>query len=381
MCASSPPAWPAEEPATFSRRVVLAVSGLSPQIVTETVHALATTTAAFVPTEVHLITTRQGARKALATLADEGAGWLRKLCMDHGLPAIAFDQRHIHVLQTPDGQDIDDIRTPLDNRHAADFITDAVRQHTLAPDCALHVSMAGGRKTMGFYLGYALSLFGRPQDRLSHVLVQTAYENCPDFFYPTPYSHLLTLPDGSQLDARDAQLALAEIPFVPLRHGLPQALLDGNASFNATVQAMGTRMAPPQLVMDLAARRIRAGGIVIDLPPAELAFLSVFARRAMTGQAPLPAPTKQLPDTAWAQRYLLEYRRIVGPLGDIDSTENTLKGGMDDNYFSQRKSKLERRLKARLQAASAPYCIHNGNVRPGQYHLALPAQAIRYHPL
>jgi CRISPR-associated protein (TIGR02584 family) len=30
--------------------------------------------------------------------------------------------------------------------------------------------MPGERKTMGFYVGYALSLFGRAQDRLSHVI-------------------------------------------------------------------------------------------------------------------------------------------------------------------------------------------------------------------
>ena len=30
---------------------------------------------------------------------------------------------------------------------------------------------------MGFYLGYALSLYGRTQDRLSHVLVSSPYES------------------------------------------------------------------------------------------------------------------------------------------------------------------------------------------------------------
>jgi CRISPR-associated protein (TIGR02584 family) len=34
------------------------------------------------------------------------------------------------------------------------------------------MSIAGGRKTMGFYAGYALSLYGRAQDRMSHVLVE-----------------------------------------------------------------------------------------------------------------------------------------------------------------------------------------------------------------
>ena len=51
---------------------------------------------------------------------------------------------------------------------------------------SLHVSIAGGRKTMGFYVGYALSLFARDQDRLSHVLVPPSLESRQDFFYPPP---------------------------------------------------------------------------------------------------------------------------------------------------------------------------------------------------
>jgi CRISPR-associated protein (TIGR02584 family) len=61
-----------------------------------------------------------------------------------------------------------------------------VRELTADPDCAIHASIAGGRKTMGFYLGYALSLFGRPQDRLSHVLVSSPFESNQNFFYPLP---------------------------------------------------------------------------------------------------------------------------------------------------------------------------------------------------
>lgn len=37
---------------------------------------------------------------------------------------------------------------------------------------------------MGFFVGYALSLFGRAQDRLSHVLVSDPFESLTDFYYP-----------------------------------------------------------------------------------------------------------------------------------------------------------------------------------------------------
>ncbi|MEF8766960.1 hypothetical protein [Candidatus Accumulibacter contiguus] len=55
-----------ENPNDYPRRILVAVTGLSPQIVTETLYALAVAPSgtAFVPTEIHLITTRSGAEKA-----------------------------------------------------------------------------------------------------------------------------------------------------------------------------------------------------------------------------------------------------------------------------------------------------------------------------
>ena len=50
---------------------------------------------------------------------------------------------------------------------------------------------------MGFYLGYALSLYSRAQDRLSHVLVNSPFESHSEFFYPTPESRVIhRRPDG-----------------------------------------------------------------------------------------------------------------------------------------------------------------------------------------
>lgn len=368
-----------ELPTDFPRRILLAVCGLTPQVVTETLYALATRPAApFIPTEVHLITSGEGAHRAALSLLSEDLGWFRKLCEDYRLPAIRFDQSHIHVMRNDQGQAMEDLRTPQDNQAAADYITDKVRVFTNDPACALHVSIAGGRKTMGFYLGYALSLYGRAQDRLSHVLVSEPFESSWEFFYPTPYSRVLQTVDGRLADSALAIVTLAEIPFVSLRHGLPEALLAGRTSFNATVAAARAALAPPQLVVDLQGRRIHAGGKSIGLPPAELALLAVFARQAQIGGEPLGAPAKGVPDAAWAQRYLREYRAITGTLADIDATERALKDGMDGEYFSVRKSKLEKRLKAALGPAAQAYRIHDGGTRPRRYALALSLGAVGF---
>ncbi len=330
------------------------------------------------PTEIHLITTRSGAEKARLALLSDEPGWFHQLCRDYALPPIHFHADTIHVLEDAAGQPLDDIRSPEDNRRAADGITALIREFTADPDCALHVSIAGGRKTMGFFLGYALSLYGRSQDKLSHVLVSAPFESSIAFYYPTPMSHVLELPGGRLADSASAEVTLAELPFVSLRHGLPEALLTGRASYNETVEAARHALAPAELQIDLASRQVRAAGKVFPLPPAELALLSVFARRALRGQPPLPAPDKELPDNDWKARYLVELRWIAGPLGDRDGTEHALRQGMDGDYFSAHLSKLKRILRRELGPAAAPYLISDGGSRPRRYRLELRPAAVWY---
>lgn len=154
------------EPYQYSKRILLVITGLSPQVVTETLYALAISQEqVFVPTEIHVVTTAEGAQRARLTLLSDEPGWFYRLCADYGLPSIAFDSEHIQVLEDSKGNPLQDIRTPEENACVADQISELVRGFAQDEQAALHVSIAGGRKTMGFYLGYALSLYGRPQDR------------------------------------------------------------------------------------------------------------------------------------------------------------------------------------------------------------------------
>uniref|UniRef100_UPI0025FA40C6 CRISPR-associated ring nuclease Csm6 n=1 Tax=uncultured Thiohalocapsa sp. TaxID=768990 RepID=UPI0025FA40C6 len=297
------------QPQDHPRRVLLAVAGLSPQIVTETLYALAvgqpTEREAFMPTEIRLITTTKGAERAELSLFSRG--WFQRLLDDYALPAVTFGPEQIEVVHGADGSPLADIRTDADNERVADHLTDTVRALTGDPDCALHVSMAGGRKTMGYYAGYALSLFGRPQDRLSHVLVSDPFESSWDFFFPTAYSRVITLRDNELADTRHAQVTLAEIPFVTLRHGLPEPLLNGQAGFMETIQAAQRAQQPPELILDLQGKRIQAAGQVIAMTPANLAFYAVFARRLLKGQPPARHDTD-----GFTGHYLDELRRISG---------------------------------------------------------------------
>ena len=349
-------------PVSYRRRVLLAVAGLSPQILTETLYALAQTgLGAFIPNEIHLITTVEGAERARLMLLSEEPGWFHRLCREYALPDIAFPAENIRLIRDPDGKALNDIRSADDNDAAADSITTLVRELTADPDCALHVSLAGGRKTMGFYLGYALSLYGRPQDRLSHVLVSSPFESDPRFFYPSRKSRVLVSRDGRPVDAREAQVTLAQIPFVRLRDGLPKHLREGSESFTATVAAAQRGLAAPRLVLQPNLRRVEAAGIDIDMRPAEMAFYLWLAERRRAG-----SPAISWLDTK-AGELLAIYKKLVGPLdGGFERAEAALtKEGMTKAYFEQRKSRVNSQLEETLgPTACQSYLIHSEGGRP-----------------
>jgi len=369
------------QPHEYPERILLAVTGLSPQVVTETLYALAVTREpAFVPTEVHLLTTAEGASRAELTLLAGGQAYFRRLCEDYGLPAIAFGTERIHVIADADGHPLQDIRNPADNTAAADAITDTVRRLTGQSDSALHVSIAGGRKTMGFYLGYALSLFGRPQDRLSHVLVSEPFESNPQFFYPPPAPQVLFTRDNKPVSTRDAEVMLAEIPFVRLRHGLPDPLLSGTARFSYAVRAAQRGLGPPELCIDLPGGRITCGGRAVALQPQLLAWMAWMARRRLRGG---PNGGHVHWSEADASEFLDEYRTLVGEMShDYEQAAAILADGFNKDYFLEKVSRLNGALKAALGTDAAPYRIDRGGRRPlSRYGLTLGRDAIHFGPL
>lgn len=362
-------------------RHLLCITGLTPQVVTETLYALAQEGPEALPTEIHLLSTAEGVERARLLLLSEEPGWFPRLCQEYGLPPIRFGTEGLHVLRDTAGRPLQDIRNGEDNTAAADGVTEWVRRLTEDETSLVHVSLAGGRKTLGFFAGYALSLYGRPQDRLSHVLVDPPFESHPDFFYPSRTSRIIYRPPPDQrpLDTRDAVVTLADIPFVRLRHGLPEALLKGRSSFSETVHAAQRTLGPARLELDLRSRRLLAGGVAVRLPPADLAFYAWLARRAQQGQSPVACPAEGAPEPAYAEDFLAEYRTILGELGDDERVVEGLRPGMDKGYFLSRKSRVNARLNAALGAVAAVYQIKPHGCRPHtRFGLPLASDSIHF---
>jgi CRISPR-associated protein (TIGR02584 family) len=340
------------QPHLYPRRILLAVTGLSPQILTETVYALAIAgDPAFIPDEVHLITTANGAEYARHTLLDSGMGRFSELLRDYELSGrIRFDADCIHLITGGDGQPLHDIQTPEDNILAADAITELVRHFTLDEEAALHVSIAGGRKTMGFFMGYALSLYGREQDRLSHVLVTAPFESNHDFYFPPAQPRVLFDRNNKPIHTSDAHITLAEIPFVRLRQAHAPIAQDSRAGFSQAVAVAQAQLAPPELRVDLAAQNLTCAGQPVHLEPAVFAYYAWLAKRLKTGAGPVRYDNAEA-----VAEYLEVYAQVLG-----DPTSARLENAREvlDRRMnlpaSQRKTAIRKYfdpLKAKVNAA------------------------------
>lgn len=331
---------------SYQKRILIAVSGLSPQILTETLYGLALKQD-FIPTEIHLITTLEGAHRAILNLLHAQNGKFHALCKEYDLPEIQFNEQNIHIIHDANHQALNDIRTPEQNEAAADYITNIIKELTSEEDSAVHVSIAGGRKTMGYYLGYALSLFGRSQDRLSHVLVSEGYEGHPEFYYPTKESYVIHTRDDHPLDTSKAELSLAEIPFIRMRQDIPTKLLGGKVGFSETINLARKAEQTPALIIDLINKKLSANGEIFTLPAISIAFYTWLLKQTVSTQEALEKPNEYEPNTVYAKDFLIDYHEVVGEMG-AESTDDGLSNGMEGAFFAERITRINKSLKEHL---------------------------------
>ncbi|MBP8151183.1 MAG: TIGR02584 family CRISPR-associated protein [Xylophilus sp.] len=360
----------------MKKHTLLATTGASPQVVTETLHAIHHENLQW-PDDIYLITTSFGKKAAVKGLLEEGH--LQRLCIELNRPMPAFSGNHVLVTPGADGTEVEDARSLPDHEALANFIMTEVRNRTASPDTSLHASLAGGRKTMTFYIGYAMSLFGRAQDTLSHVLVSEGYENIPDFWFPTQSeAHRYVDNRGRKLDASTAEVTLAPIPFIRHRRNLPQVLLqsDSTVQFADLVQLinLGENRQDIRVSVDLPAQTLRVHNenntlnVEITLGLLELAFYTFMARATLKGETDWTRPSKDKRDAFFAKVLLEDLLPLCGlacsddPLDNVNRLSNyntmhtrfksdtieALRCGIAQNWFDSRKNKITRALTEKL---------------------------------
>lgn len=165
------------------------------------------------------------------------------------------------------------------------IITSLIRDKTQDSSSRLHCSIAGGRKTMSFYLGAALQLFGRIQGRLYHVLVSPELESNPLFFYKPKKNSVIEGRGANgitvQLNTKNAVIQLAELPFIRMSGKISFQGKDFRDLVNEGQRAIDTAMLHPELIINLTERFIQVGETIIEMLPIQLMLYAVFLRRKL----------------------------------------------------------------------------------------------------
>ncbi|MBP5509341.1 MAG: TIGR02584 family CRISPR-associated protein [Kiritimatiellae bacterium] len=270
--------------------VLVAAMGMSPAVLTETVWALAHRENPTVPDEIAVLTTSSG-RNGLKAVLMEGMPcvWerLKDALRREGIAhdgKLVFGETSIRVIPDADGNETDDLRTGEDNLLAANFMLGELRKYTESSDTVVLASIAGGRKTMSALLFSCMTLLGREDDKVYHVLIPPEYE-CgmePPFFFPQKgVTHQILSrgqPTGKKVPGTEIGIELFEVPFVRMRGWYQEKFKTIPPSYRTLISRM-RMVAPsatvyPEIEIDAWNGRVKVDGR--DVPLSKTCFAALL---------------------------------------------------------------------------------------------------------
>ena len=276
--------------------VLVAGMGTSPAVLTETVWALAHQKKPVVPDKIVVITTTSGKKGVVASLlTGEPSEWdklkdaLRKekLNVDGKL---VFTENLVRVMLDSEGHEMDDLRVGKDNLDAADFMLWELRGYTDAADTTVLCSIAGGRKTMSALLFSCMTLVGREQDKVYHVLIPPEYEGGmePPFYFPQKgVSHQPLFrgqPTGKKVQSTKIGIELFDVPFVRMRGWYQEKFKKSPPSYRTLIEKMQEIAPPavtyPEIVIDAWNCIVSVNGNKVNLSATCFAALIALANGA-----------------------------------------------------------------------------------------------------
>ena len=235
------------------RQILVAGMGTSPAVLTNAVWALAHQREPVVPDEIVVFITKNGKTLLKKELFDDGV-WADMLtCLaQEGVNVegkLMFGETSIRSIPDAKGNEIDDLRTGEDNLRAADFMLAQLRQYTEDSGVELHVSIAGGRKTMSALLVSCMTLLGRENDKVYHVLLPSEFEGGtePVFYFPKKGEKYKSRLTGKSYPGAKVQGELFEVPFVRMRGWYQEKFKNIPPSYRTLISKVQT-VAPPAVV-------------------------------------------------------------------------------------------------------------------------------------
>ncbi|MCF7853905.1 MAG: TIGR02584 family CRISPR-associated protein [Candidatus Pacebacteria bacterium] len=262
--------------------VLLALCGLSPAVITETVWALAHEETPVRVNRVIALTTKQGRNCIRRELFKSGVWEALRKAVDATSDELIFGDTSDSMRVVPSSdqkRELDDITTVEDSAAVGDFILDNIRQVTENSDRRLIFSLAGGRKTMSALGALCMTLLARQGDRLCHVLVPAPFESPglqPKFYFPSNQTHSY---NESSLKGRDVPVVLHDIPFIRCRDVFRREYGRLPGSFGETVDKANQILALPEVVLRPAEFSCLVDGQPVSLSEAEYAFFWMLCER------------------------------------------------------------------------------------------------------
>ena len=239
----------------MKKNILISGIGTSPAVLTETVWCLAHQSVPVVPDEVVVLTTESGKERLYAEILNGESSVWRRMCESLREDKVdidgklVFGKTSVRVIPDAHGNEIYDLRSGEDNLRAADFMLQQLRQYTESSDTVVLASIAGGRKTMSALLFSCMTLLGREDDRVFHVLLPPEFEGgvTPPMYYPVKgvtYTNRMT---GKTYKSEKFQSELFEVPFVRMRGWYQEKFKNIPPSYRTLISKVQT-VAPPAVV-------------------------------------------------------------------------------------------------------------------------------------
>jgi len=188
------------------KNILICVSGLTPQIITSTLYCLKKQKGIEID-ELFVVTTSKGRDVILGT--DRELKYpplerqIRNMCSRFGFRVPKFTAHRNVIVAEEESLEIPDMTSESANKIFPNVLCRFVKQQASDVYNNLYCSISGGRKSMGVYLALAISLFGKENDKLVHVLTTSENEQ-----------RKLPYPMNKK---QEEEFVLTEIPFVRLR--------------------------------------------------------------------------------------------------------------------------------------------------------------------
>lgn len=338
------------------KNILLAVVGMSPEVITETLYALHMQGRSI--DAIHCITTGEGKKKLLGSIFSgrNKDNQVRNFCLEYDMPpeAISADpNENLHILTDQDGEELDDILSPEDNEIMLTKCLELAWRFTQDSKDAVFFLVAGGRKTMASCLTLAAQFYGRSQDRLFHVLVSPKWVEECEFWFPrkTPEA----IKDRSRAPrgmSSEVSINLINIPFPKVR-GLLSGDILKTAAIPADLMANLIRDENQNFIIDWKNKKLKLFEIELDIQPREVALYLYIAllneQLKDNGQFAFP-------------REIGDHRDKIIQLYRIITNNNDADLKIDTDNFGPDRTKLNEKINHAFGRLASGLCIESMKV-------------------